>query len=189
MRALRRYHSLPDHAGWDCASGWHEARARLEDTPVIWQEERRVYTIEPREWPHDDPRWPTHCECGYAFTADDEWQLFYERLYRDPRDGREYGLRDAPTGAMWDATWLADIREYTERSPDGRILHLMLPDGTEWNIDSKAQNGPGWTRTGEPPRVSASPSILSPGYHGFLRDGVLTDDLEGRRYAAEGGVV
>ena len=19
-------------------------------------------------WPHDDPRWPTHCDCGYEFA-------------------------------------------------------------------------------------------------------------------------
>lgn len=32
-----------------------------------------------------------------------------------------------------------------------------------------------WTRTGAIPKVTCSPSILTPRYHGFLRDGFLEE--------------
>ena len=43
----------------------------------------------------------------------------------------------------------------------------------------------GWSVTGEPPRITAHPSINAVGdYHGWLVDGVLSDDVEGRTYPA-----
>jgi hypothetical protein len=69
--------------------------------------------------------------------------------------------------------------DYDKRDP----LVICLPDGWHWCIDQKASNGlEGWQVSGEVPNLTASPSILSPGYHGFLQNGVLTDDLEGRTY-------
>lgn len=191
QRALRRYRAEHrEEAPYDllaasqCAAsgaGYHNATVRIEDGPLIWHPDHRSYATDPMHWPHDDPRWPTHCACGYQFADEDEWQLAYHTLYRLP-GGRETTLRDAPAGAMWDAFWLAGIKPYLDRSPDGRVLVCMLPDGREWIIDDAASNGPGWTRTGTPPLVTATPSILTPDYHGFLTGGVLTDDLEGRRY-------
>lgn len=179
MRALRRY--VANSPGLDCASGYHTAMARIEDGPLVTTE-RHTYRTDPEQWPHDDPRWPARCACGYVFTPGDVWQLFYERLYRDPRDGREYALRDAPAGAIWDEPWNADHWH----GADGRCLGLMLPDGSSWIIDGPASNAPGklpgWDRSGQPPRLTARPSILTPRYHGWLTDGVLSDDLEGRVY-------
>lgn len=42
----------------------------------------------------------------------------------------------------------------------------------------------GWTVTGEVPNITVSPSINAVGsYHGWLQNGILSDDLEGRIYA------
>lgn len=128
--------------------------------------------------PHDDPRWPTACACGYVFRSDDPWQCNRNRLYRHP-DESTSTLDALPPGAMYDAPWFAD----TWHGDDGRCLVLALPDGSPWTIDGPATNGPAWQRSGEPPRITARPSIASPGYHGWLTDGVLSDDLEGRSYA------
>jgi hypothetical protein len=51
----------------------------------------------------------------------------------------------------------------------------LPPDGGDdlWMVDGTASNGPGWTREGKPPKVTARPSILTPRYHGWLTDGFL----------------
>ena len=130
---------------------------------------------------HEDPRWPKACECGYVFQPDDHWQHNLTRLYVRRDTGAKMTISDAPPGAMWYANWLGNIEEYRERSPDGGILILKTPGG-DWNIDSKSSNGPGWTRTGTPPKVTANPSIGigrkpdgSWDYHGWLRDGQLIE--------------
>lgn len=47
-----------------------------------------------------------------------------------------------------------------------------------------------WSVSGEWPNVTVTPSINAPGqYHGFIQDGVLTDDCEGRTYDALGRLV
>ena len=132
---------------------------------------------DPERFPHDDPRWPSACEhCGAPFEAADAWQVFHEGVYaRTDGAPGEYFLRSLPAGAMYDATWLDH-----QRGPDGRSLMLMLPDGRLWHVDGPSTNGDGWTRTGDAPRITARPSILTHGadgresYHGWLTDGVLT---------------
>lgn len=126
---------------------------------------------DPVRYPHDSAPWPTHCEhCGAPFVDEDTWQVFYDDVYtRADGTPGEYSLRRLPPGAMYDATWLDQ-----HRGPDGRSLILMLPDGRPWHIDGGSTNGNGWTRTGTVPRITARPSILTPGYHGWLTDGVLT---------------
>jgi len=79
-------------------------------------------------------------------------------------------LRDCPPGAMYDAFW------YPEKGPDGRALCVSLPPGGGmdfWHVDGPSKGGGGWTRSGEPPFVTANPSILTPRFHGFLRNGWL----------------
>jgi len=65
-------------------------------------------------------------------------------------------------------------------------LLVVLPCGCSWNIDSKATGSEhGWTVTGKAPDLTATPSINcihERGYHGWLRNGELSDDLEGRTY-------
>ncbi len=137
-------------------------------------------TLAELRMPCSDPRWPVRCDCGYVFADDDPRQTNQSPLYRAP-DGREYTLRlgDAPPGAMWDAPWFAD----DWHGPDGRCLTVVLPSGEHWVIDGPSSgNGPGWTRTGEPPHITVQPSIAARRYHGWLQNGVLTDDMEGRTY-------
>jgi hypothetical protein len=88
------------------------------------------------------------------------------------------GVPPAPPGAMWYADWYPD--SFRTRSPDGRVLIIRTP-ASDWNVDGPASNCPGWTRTGTPPNVSATPSIGqynadgSFKYHGWLRNGVLVE--------------
>lgn len=75
---------------------------------------------------------------------------------------------------------------------DGRHLHAVLPNGHQWDIDSRAANcgSPDdtehrcWVRHGDPPAVhvdkagmtcsAGAGSIAAGDYHGFLHNGVFT---------------
>lgn len=102
-------------------------------------------------------------------------------------------------GDCWPAHWLIEgedretyrstyltaqyFREhYGQRAP----LFVRLPDGSEFCIDSRATGKEtGWTVTGEPHNgtLTVSPSINIKGsYHGFIQNGVVTDDCEGRKF-------
>lgn len=138
-------------------------------------------------WPSDDdPRWPTHCECGFAFRDSDPRQRWTEMLYRRDDTGELTTLSAAPDGAMWDAPW------NPWKGPDGRSMVVKCPGGSTWMIDGRANNctlpnDPThrcWIRHGEPPRITVDKdgptcsagagSIQAGSYHGFLRDGVFT---------------
>jgi hypothetical protein len=151
----------------------------------------------------DDLRWPTHCSCGYAFQANDRWQVFTEPLYRATDGHWEGPLRDAPVGAMYNAEWMADLEMF--RGPDGLSLHVVTPGGP-WCVDQEASNctrtqyedaGEGsrrwtgrshycWVRHGDPRTgnihvdksgdtcAAGAGSIIIGGYHGFLHNGELT---------------
>lgn len=133
-------------------------------------------------WPHNDPRWPTGCDCGYLFQPTDHWQFCPVDLYRRPDTGQLLTQHSAPPGAMLDAAWRADFTGYRVGA-DGILLDVKLPDGTWWCVDGPTTDehgvkGGGWQRTGVIPHVSATPSIVignrsRPSYHGFLTNGVL----------------
>lgn len=57
---------------------------------------------------------------------------------------------------------------------------VVCPNGEWWEIDRKSSNGDGWAVTGDLPNITCTPSIVVPGYHGFLQNGEFTADLEGR---------
>lgn len=181
-RALRRFTygddvACPNRPGWG-----HDASTSIENGEVRWSPDGTYLSED--DVPRDDLRWPPRCACGYAFTDDDHWQVWSEPLYRAP-DGNLYNIGmnrpdSAPAGAMWDAPWYHDIPDWV--GPDGRSLSVMLPDKTPWLIDGPSRSGGKWERSGDVPTITASPSIASKGYHGFLQSGVLTDDLEGRTY-------
>lgn len=45
----------------------------------------------------------------------------------------------------------------------------------------------GWKVSGTPPRITVEPSIHYPDYyHGWLKDGVISDDCDGRKFDAAG---
>lgn len=169
----------------------------------------------------DDPRWPTHCACGYAFQPHDEWQCNPHVLYRRGDTGELVTIRNAPVGALWFAGYFTGTDHC---AVDGRALMVRLPGGHDWNVDGRARNCDSpcarcnrpynahassrcdeamgfqpdgsnsysdarphkcWIRHGEPPDVNVDKagvtcgagagSIMVPGYHGFLRNGYLTD--------------
>ena len=120
---------------------------------------------------HEDPRWPIACQaCGYLFQKSDAWQTMHYTLFERSDTRGLTTLKQAPVGAMWYAPWYRDL--YT--GPDGECLVVKTPGG-EWVVDSPALNsGRPWTRTGVPPKVTASPSIvMGREYHGWLKNGQL----------------
>ncbi len=132
--------------------------------------------VESGKGPYEgDPRWPARCSCGYEFQPADQWQVFRSSIYRREETGEEWISRELPPGAMYDAPWWHDHHA----GPDGKSLMLCLPPNGGhrdiWHIDGEASNGPGWQRTGEPPNMTATPSIQTPRYHGWLRNGVLVE--------------
>jgi hypothetical protein len=105
-------------------------------------------------------------------------------------------------GDCWPAPWMLageDFEDYFLRylSPNYKRDHLgkrpplvvKLPDGSEFCVDSMAFKdgvpyGDGWKVTGAPPLITVSPSINIPGYyHGWITNGVISDDCERRRFA------
>jgi hypothetical protein len=170
--------------------GGHFARA-LAGIVSIYQDEEGLWRVPPDDDEglpdHSDPRWPQECKCGYRFQESDGWSAGTQTLYRRPAAGQEFKIRDAPPGAMWYADWMKLSKDQQYEGPgkfigpDGHCLSVMLPDGQDWIVDGPASNGPGWTRTGTPPNVTATPSIgrtREDGswiYHGWLRDGKLID--------------
>ena len=96
-----------------------------------------------------------------------------------PGHSEPVSFKDLPIGAMW----------FEEDE-----LCVKLPDRKPWNIDrgrkinasyvehgSKSKPVPQWSRTGTPPLITVTPSVNCVGrYHGWVRDGVITDDCEGR---------
>lgn len=168
-RSLRRYQASGGLDG--CPSGgYHNASSDIGD---VGEAER----VEPSgdDWPHDDPRWPQACACGYEFTCDDRWQRNDSGIYRLP-DGTEFTFRGsfgraAPPGAMIRAAW---YDEYAGQPGESWII--ALPDGGEWITTQKAKGGGFWTVTGTPPDITANPSIwhnAPAGWHGWVRDGEL----------------
>jgi hypothetical protein len=60
------------------------------------------------------------------------------------------------------------------------------PDQLAWNVKQR-WHGPGWSIRGNFPRITITPSILFPDrYHGWVTDGALSNDIDGRRFAESG---
>jgi len=181
-------------------ASYHNAMVPIAEVPIESQEHngRRCMGSPSFEKPaKDDPRWPTHCSCGYEFADTDEWQLFNEALYRRSDTGELVTLRDAPAGALWYAFWrVGDLAP----TPDGNIVMCKTPGG-DWCIDDRASNCTRpddnvhhcWVRHGSPEDPlglnSGQPfhvdkngdtcsagagSIICGNYHGFLHGGYLT---------------
>lgn len=139
-----------------------------------------------------DPRWPTHCGCGYQFQPQDNWQYVPTRLYQRA-DNPDYlvTLRDAPSGALWRNYWLEESPHWC--GTDGQSWTCRLPNGSDWLIDGRASNctmpkdneHKCWCRHGVAPLFhvdkvgntcqAGAGSIASGSYHGFLHNGELTN--------------
>lgn len=187
---LRRYVSA---SGGQCsgAMSYHNNRVYFGEVGIqvdaegCWRESERLNLS------HDDPRWPTHCTCGLAFTDQDEWQEFHDRIYTDGT--RTWPMRELPVGAMYYADWYWD-RMFWDNKTDGHLM--VITPGGEWCVDSRASNCtmPNdrlhrcWVRHGDPESVpsnlhvdkqgvtcaAGAGSIAQKTYHGFLHNGHLT---------------
>jgi hypothetical protein len=74
---------------------------------------------------------------------------------------------------------------------------VVLPNGGIHDINSVFPDGSTWTVTGEAPKLTVTPSIRrfdisdgkggiwKKGWHGYITDGILTDDYDGRTYTEE----
>jgi len=76
---------------------------------------------------------------------------------------------------------------YKANNSHRRPLFVILPDKILWCIDgccwSNGEHYGGWTVTGEAPNITVQPSInIGGAYHGWLQNGVISDDCEGRKY-------
>lgn len=67
--------------------------------------------------------------------------------------------------------------------PLGDAWAVKLPGGAEWHTDYESGPGLRWDVTGEMPSITVNPSINDDGvWHGWIKDGVISDDVEGRTY-------
>jgi len=106
---------------------------------------------------------------------------WYQPWYFDPSGERERrGLHvmvpladKGRSGFLSPHYW----RDWADKRPP---ICVVCPNGEWWEIDRKSSNGDGWAVTGDLPNITCAPSIVVEGYHGFLRDGEFTADLEGR---------
>jgi hypothetical protein len=156
------------------------------DAEGMWTMKRRELYLFGRHNSH----WPKACACGYVFPDSDEWQVAIDHVYVDDQGG-EHTLHDNTPGMMWECDWYFDpvremhllperiayaqqgkdmlsLRYLTQHAAKRAPLVVCLPTGEHWCIDSKANNGPGWTCEGEPPLLICTPSIQSARWHGFL---------------------
>lgn len=136
--------------------------------------------FEDYDWPHACPR------CGAKLDYEGEWETGWRTFmgtasWRNPQTGEvKDNQHDFGPGAMYEVGYMEWLKE---RTPDGKVWAVVLPPAGQadyWVIDDKASSGGYWTRTGTPPNLSVTPSILTPNYHGFLTNGVLTDSLPDR---------
>jgi hypothetical protein len=149
-----------------CGPSCHRASVRLEEGPFPgeWNGESKIATPEDLA----DPRWPASCACGRPFGPEDRSSVEFDRLWERLETGDRWTLDGAPPGAMYYADWY----ESSGVGPDGKHLVVVTPGG-HWLVDQDRHK---WSRTGRPPKVSVTPSILFHGdrpYHAFLTDGFL----------------
>lgn len=160
------------------AWGYHTAEVNIEITERLESEGKYDHHPTVTDDEKLDPRWPTTCACEYVFQPKDPWQHNRHAIYLRVGTEERYTIGNAPAGAMYHAWWMGDHHN-SRRTSDGRNIVLKTPEG-DWWIDGPANNGPGWTRTGEPPNITCNPSIgigTPQRLHGWLRNGVLEIDF------------
>ena len=116
-----------------------------------------------------------------------------------------YDMRILEPGSCWYMPWVSDPDEVTpgeieenlelyrqgKRGPlslhywqDWALIRppicVVCPNGRHWMVDANSTNGNGWKVEGKIEKLTCSPSIVVPGYHGYLQNGEFTDDIEGR---------
>lgn len=178
-------------------AGYHDARIFLKDSDKLedWDFAGKVADYSRSQFPQKCD----HCGAPTPFdTPPHTWnsdgihltlQVFCKQVYNTASGDQE-------PGDLFFADWYhpeeTDSCLYWDNCK-GPHLMCVLPNGHHWDIDSRASNCDMkndrlhrcWVRTGEPPNVdvgkggltcgAGAGSIAVPGWHGFLRNGVLTE--------------
>lgn len=90
--------------------------------------------------------------------------------------------------AMYEDIWSDLLSPEFRQSGRRYVWQIAMPTGAHWSPDFRASNeNSGWMVTGaeSAETLTARPSIdINSGlrYHGWLTNGVLTDDCEGRTF-------
>lgn len=115
--------------------------------------------------------------------------------------GNEYRFKELPIGTMFFVPKDADTTEwpwhyaapkrvsdyYHQHNSHRDLLFVILPGNNLFLVDGKCWRGSelygGWTVHGEAPLITVQPSININGfYHGYLTNGIIGDDVEGRHF-------
>jgi hypothetical protein len=165
-------------------SGNHQAESEFSYPTMTDDKEVRAKMDEHFR---DSANWPAHCKfCGAPVPEDAKTCAGTKSIYDSGSDKPEPG-----------DMFYAQMHEPEEfcyagwENCDGKHLHVVLPNGRNWDIDSRASNCTMpqdkthrcWVRHGEPSNVhvdknghtcqAGAGSILSGDYHGFLHNGEL----------------
>lgn len=94
----------------------------------------------------------------------------------DPEDGtsRSMHLEQIARGEKQNFLSRFYWQDWSDKRPP---VCVVCPSGSDWCVDQVSTNGEGWKVTGSPPEITCAPSILVPGYHGFLQKGIFTPGL------------
>jgi hypothetical protein len=116
-------------------------------------------------------------------ACDDPWNLPVGAAWYDPRVAE----------LMKDGIASKYVQQHAARRPP---IMVMLPGFIRYCLDTRQCTaergwfGDGWDVVGDlsnPAGVTVSPSInIRPSYHGWLQNGVISDDCEGRRFDTDG---
>lgn len=138
---------------------------------ILSEAERQAMEAEAdaKGWYRNDPR---------MFTPGLAW---YQPWYFDPtgereRAGKYVMIKLENSGRLG----FLSQHYWNDWSSKRAPICVVCPNGELWEIDRKSSNGTGWIVTGELPNITCAPSIVVDGYHGFLRDGLFTADVDGR---------
>jgi hypothetical protein len=186
MRRVLNVSIFSDNATWikHCnGNDAHRASIMLDEMPTI-RDEDGCFPF----WETDSiskEAWPKTCAaCGCLFDnftlrTDDKWRVFRHICpYEIMTDGTQKLLtHEMPVGAMW---WSVPISpdkgsQYWKARGAGNMLIVRTPGG-DCNLDRPSAGGPGWEWTGNPPNVTATPSIWCDqpnGWHGYVKEGKL----------------
>lgn len=176
--------------------GYHDARIFLKDSDKLedWDFAGKAADYQQSQFPQkcDHCAAPTPFSAGkYEWNSDGihlDLQVLTKQLYNTPSGQPE------PGDLFW-TTWhhTREDKCLFWDNCDGKHLFCVLPNGHHWDIDSRASNCTMkedrkhrcWVRRGDPPNVdvgkggftcsAGAGSIAVPGYHGFLRNGVLVE--------------
>lgn len=113
----------------------------------------------------------------------DVWAIPLSRRYPDTTwdDGT------VTPGETFEEVWGDRLSPQFRASGRGFVVFVTLPDKTDWCVDLiSTATGQGWDvdiPDGDLERLTVRPSVNIVGYyHGFLWNGVVGSDLEGRVY-------